>query len=116
MTKGGDFQKIIDHYQALIQQTPDNIELATNLAWCYERVGDYRNAIYEFHRALDLSESDFNARYGLGLALLGEGKRREALKQFELARASIVKESSDRSAVIMLSKQVEVLVRRLSGS
>lgn len=116
MAKVGDFQGIIDHYQQLIQQTPDDIGLVTNLAWCCERAGQYPDAIRELHRALDLSEKDFNVHYGLGLALLGKGKRQEALNQLKLARDWVASESSDRSEIVMLSKQVEVLVRRLSRS
>lgn len=116
MTKAGDFREIIDHYQELIQQTPNDIGLITNLAWCYERAGQYHDAIQEFHRALDLSKRDFNVHYGLGLALFGSGQQQEALDQLELARDLVVSESSDRSEIIMLSKQVEVLVRRLTRS
>lgn len=116
MTEAGDFQKIIDHYQDLVHQTPDDIKLATNLAWCFERAGQYCDAIREFHRALALSQKDFNVRYGLGLALLGNGQQHEALDQFKLARDLVASESFDRSEIVMLSKQVEVLVRRLNRS
>jgi Flp pilus assembly protein TadD len=116
MTKASDYNKIIEHYQELIRQTPADVGLLTNLAWSYERSGQYSKAIEEFRRALDLSEKDVNAHYGLGLALLGEGQRQEARDQFELARDLVASESSDRSEVVTLSKQVEVLVRRLSGS
>jgi tetratricopeptide (TPR) repeat protein len=116
MTKAIDFHKIIDHYQELIQQTPDDIGLVTNLAWCYERVGQYHDAIQMFHRALGLSQKDFNVHYGLGLALLGNGQQQEALEQFELSRDLVASESSERSEIIMLCKQVEVLVRRLNRS
>lgn len=116
MTRVDDFQGTIDHYRELIRQSPDDMGLITNLAWCYERAGQYHDAIQEFHRALDLDVRNFNVHYGMGLALLGEGRKQEALRHFELARDLVASESSDRSEIVMLTKQVEVLVRRLSRS
>lgn len=114
MPSADDFQIVIDHYHERLRQTPGDAELITNLAWSYERIGQYHEAIQEFHRALDINPDDFNAHYGLGLALLGDGQQQAALDQFVLARDLVASKSTDRSEVAMFSQQVEILIRRLS--
>ncbi|MBN1311259.1 MAG: tetratricopeptide repeat protein [Anaerolineae bacterium] len=114
MTGANDFAKVIEHYNSMVHQNPDDVMWLTNLAWSYERIGQYQEAIQQFRRALDVSQNDFDAHYGLGLALLSDGRPQEALEEFVRARDLVVEESTDRSKIVMLSKQVEVLIRRLS--
>jgi tetratricopeptide (TPR) repeat protein len=113
-TRTNAYQDVIDQYHTDLHHNPDIAGLVTNLAWAYERMGHYRQAIQHFHRALELDPNDFHARYGLGLALLGEKQQQDALEQFALARDLAVSKSTNRSELVTLSKQVDVLLRRLS--
>jgi tetratricopeptide (TPR) repeat protein len=114
VSEANELQRVIEHYNSMVHQNPDDIVWITNLAWSYERIGQYQEAIREFRRVLDVNESDIDAHYGLGLALLGDNQPQEALAQFVRARDFAMTESADRSKIAMLSKQVEVLIRRLS--
>lgn len=114
MTRTNEYQDVIDQYHIDLHHNPGDAGLVTNLAWAYERVGQYRKAIQHFHRALELDPNDFHARYGLGLALLGEKQQQDALEQFALARDLAASKSTNRSELVTLSKQVEILFRRLS--
>ena len=114
MTGPNELKKVIEHYNAMVRENPDDVVWMTNLAWSYERIGQYQEAIQQFQRALDVNEADFDVHYGLGLALLGDDRPQEAHEQFVRARDLVMTESTDRSEIVMLSKQVEVLIRRLS--
>lgn len=114
-TTNNDYYAAIDRYHELLHQTPNDIGLLLNLAWSYERVGQYAEAVQQFRRALDLNEKSFDAYYGLGLALMGSGAKRDALTAFKKARDLAMSESDDRSQMVMVAKQVEVYIHRLGG-
>jgi len=98
-----------------VRQNPYDIRVLTNLAWSYERAGEYPQAVQQFRQALSLDQNDVNALYGLGLALLGNGQQREALEVLEQAHR-LAAESDDRSYMVTVQHQVEVLFRRYRGS
>ena len=106
------FQKTIERYHDLIRQNPDDVGLLTNLAWSYERAGQYQEAIQHFRRASELNPQDYNVYYGLGLALMGHGQRQEALKAFLRAR-DLAHEGTDHSTMVIVAKQVESISHRL---
>lgn len=114
MIQLNEYQHVIDQYSSDLQQSPGEVRLMLNLAWGHERIGQYGKAVQHFHRALDRDPNDFHAHYGLGLALLGQGHQQDALEQFVLARDLATSKSTNRSEIATLSKQVEVLIRRLS--
>ena len=115
MTTNNDYLAAIDRYHELLHQTPNDIGLILNLAWSYERVGQYAESVQQFRRALDLNEKSFDAYYGLGLALMGSGASRDALTAFKKSRELAMSESVDRSEMVMISKQVDVYINRLGG-
>lgn len=49
----------------------------------YRGVGLFREAIAEYHRALDLAPHFYDIRNRLGICLREEGKKKEALKEFQ---------------------------------
>lgn len=114
MTISEDIQKAITYYQDLVTQNPDDQDVLLNLAWSYERAGEYGQSIEQFHRVLDLDERDSRAYYGLGLALTGDGQYDEAIKSFVRAR-ELASESDDHSYIVVVDRQVEAYLRRLQA-
>lgn len=114
MTLAEDLHHAIDHYHDLLRQAPNDLGLLINLAWSYERTGQYPEAIQEFRRAIDFNGADYNAHYGLALALMGNGQLPQARSEFQRAR-DLAGESNDRSAIVVLSKQIDSISHRLGN-
>ena len=112
MTAADELQQVIDRYHDLLRQAPNDLGLLINLAWSYERAGQYPEAIQQFRRALELNPQDYNAHYGLGLALMGNGQAQQALAEMLRAR-DLVADSNDRSAMVILTRQVDSIRHRL---
>lgn len=112
MSMQDELQITIDRYHELLRLTPNDSGLVTNLAWSYERAKSYVEAIQGFRRALELNPNDYDAHFGLGLALMGIGDhtaaRDELIRSKELAR-----DNADRSTMAIISKQVESIARRM---
>jgi tetratricopeptide (TPR) repeat protein len=113
MATAVNFQVLIDQYHELVHQSPNDIGILTNLAWCYERTGQYKEAIQQFQRALELNKHDFNVLYGLGLSFMGDRQYNDAANAFKKALNFASSESNDRSQVTIIAKQVETLLHRL---
>jgi Flp pilus assembly protein TadD len=114
MSMSDDLHQLIDRYHDLIHQAPNDLGLLINLAWSYERAGQYPEAIQQFHRALELSPQDYNAHYGLALAYMGNSQDKQALVEFQRAR-DLSGEADNRSAMVITSKQVDSISRRLGS-
>jgi Flp pilus assembly protein TadD len=113
MSMADDLQITIDRYHDLLHQSPNDLGLLINLAWSYERSGQFPESIQQFRRALELSPRDYNAHYGLGLALMGNRQHQQALAEMTQAR-ELASESDDRSATVILARQVDSISHRLS--
>jgi tetratricopeptide (TPR) repeat protein len=98
-------------YRLLVEKNPDDVRLQTNLAWSYERVMEFKQAIEEFRRALKIDPMHTDAQYGLGLALLGNHQIEEALESFERAR-KLANQSEDRGYMAVVHHHVDVFFRR----
>jgi Flp pilus assembly protein TadD len=115
MTNSDELHKVIDHYHDLLRQAPNDLGLLINLAWSYERAGQFPEAIQQFRRALEFNTHDYNAHYGLGLACMGNGQIQEARAEFQQAR-DLAADSDDRSAIVVISRQIDSISHRLGGS
>ncbi len=115
MSAKKELQQAIDRYHELLRQSPNDVGLVTNLAWSYERAGEYPEAVQGFQRALELQVNDHNVYYGLGLALMGSGRLPEAREALERAE-SVAREYADRSTMVVVGSQVKSLIRRMEGS
>lgn len=106
-----EFQKAIDRYHELARQNPYDVRILTNLAWSYERAGEYPQAVQQFKQALDVDQNYVDAQYGLGLALLGNGQHQEALEALKRAY-QLAASAEDRGYMVTVQHHVEVLHRR----
>jgi Flp pilus assembly protein TadD len=109
-----DLHRAIDHYHELLHQAPNDLGLLVNLGWSYERAGQYPEAIQQFRRALEFNSRDYNAHYGLGLALMGNGQNDRALAEFNEARA-LAADSDDRGAIVIIARQIDSIANRLAS-
>lgn len=105
------WQQSIDRYHDRVRQNPYDVQILTNLAWSYERAGEYPQAIQQFKQALSLDQNSTDAQYGLGLALLGNDQHQEALQALERAH-SLAVESDNRGYMVIVQHHCEVLFRR----
>lgn len=115
MNKSEELHQVIDHYHDLLRQAPNDLGLLINLAWSYERAGQFPEAIQQFRRALELNSRDYNAHYGLGLACMGNGQMQEARAEFQQAR-DLAADSDDRSAIVIISRQIDSIGHRLGSN
>ena len=107
-----DLHRAIDRYHELLHQAPNDLALLVNLAWTYERAGQFPEAIQEFRRALDFNARDYNAHYGLALAFMGNGQVQQARTEFQRAR-ELAADSTDRSATVVITRQIDSIAHRL---
>lgn len=114
MTITEDLHRTIDHYHDLLRQAPNDLGLLINLAWSYERAGQFPEAIQEFKRAIEFNTNDYNAHYGLALAFMGNGQSQQAQAEFQRAR-ELAADSNDRSATVVLSRQIDSIEHRLGS-
>jgi len=110
-----DYHKVIDQYHELSRQNPYDVRILTNLAWAYERAGEFPQAVQQFRQALDLDQNYTDAQYGLGLALLGNGQNQDALQVLERA-SQLASHSEDRSYMVTVQHHVDVYHRRFGTS
>ena len=108
---GQEYRQAIAHFGHLVEREPYDVRFHTNLAWGYERIGEFGTAVEKFRHALEIDPDSIDAHYGLGLALLGSGEVQRALEELELAR-QLSRRSEDRSYMVVLQHHVDVLHRR----
>lgn len=105
-----EWQHAIARYHQLVAEQPHDVRLLTNLAWSYERAGEYTQAVEHFKKALTLDQDYTDASYGLGLALLRNGQRQEALQALERAHA-LAGASEHRGFTVIVQHHCRVLIR-----
>jgi Flp pilus assembly protein TadD len=69
------------------QQQPDDPHIIDTLGWVHYKRGSYSLARNEFTQAVQKQGEMPVLRYHLALALYGEGKKQEAIKELEKALA-----------------------------
>ena len=106
MAASEELQKLIERYSDLLAENPDDVDKLINLAWSYERAGDYQQAVGYFRQAIERDPQNHDAYYGLGLALLGDGQVEEGLQALEKAR-DLAQNAEDRGETVIVSQQVE---------
>ena len=67
------------------QQQPDNVHIIDTLGWVHYKRGSFGLARNEFMQAVQRQEDMPILRYHLALALYGEDKKQEAIKELEKA-------------------------------
>jgi Flp pilus assembly protein TadD len=67
------------------QQQPDNVHIIDTLGWVHYKRGSFSLARSEFMQAVAKDENMPILRYHLALALYGEGKKAEAIRELEKA-------------------------------
>ena len=78
----GNFPRAIDHFQHVLDVSPDYSLAAYQLGLSYARAGDMTSAIQTLQRALQLDPTNFSAAYNLGAAYTHQGKIAEAAAAF----------------------------------
>ena len=115
MRTADELEVALDYFNNLIQQNPQDATALTNLAWVYERAGDYDQAIEYFQRALGLDQDNIDTNYGLGLALMGSNQPKQAMTAFRRA-AELAQNSNDRARLVTVLRQVEAHSDRIQPS
>ncbi len=82
-----DYKAALLEYQAIIRERPDLWSGHYDAARCYAALGDLRNAETEFLTTVQLKPDTAHAYQGWGRVLVREGKRDQALAEFEKAKA-----------------------------
>jgi arylsulfatase A-like enzyme/lipoprotein NlpI len=77
-----DFPKAIDHFQRVLEVSPDYSLAVYQLGLSYARAEDMTRAIQTLKRALQLDSTNFSAAYNLGAAYMHEGNTPEAAAAF----------------------------------
>ena len=106
MRTADELEVALDYFNNLIHQNPQDATALTNLAWVYERAGDYNQAIEYFQRALGLEQDNIDTNYGLGLALMGNNQPEQARAAFSRA-AELAQKSDDHALLVTVLRQVE---------
>jgi tetratricopeptide (TPR) repeat protein len=83
-------QKALEYANAGLQLTPDYADLVDTRGAIYTALEQYKNAVSDFHHALDLYPADASqvaaTRFRLGKSLAKLGQAGDARQEFELAR------------------------------
>lgn len=83
----GDNTTAIDHFTAIIDQSPDFAEAWNARATAFYNVGDFGPSVGDIARVLTLNPRHFGALSGLGMILEESGKTERALKVYKAALA-----------------------------
>jgi tetratricopeptide (TPR) repeat protein len=83
----GDNEAAIEHFTALIDQTPDFAEGWNARATAYYNVGEFGPSVADIAQTLTLNPRHFGALSGLGLILEETGKTERALEVYKAALA-----------------------------
>ncbi len=76
--RSGEWEKVIDHYEALLTDSEGDARIYNNLAWAYHSVGDSR-ALELARKAADLTPYDGNVLDTLGWILVKKGDSSKAV-------------------------------------
>lgn len=75
----GEYQKAITVYE---QIEPKNAETYSAIANCYRQLGDFKNAIVNYKKALKITPDDSENYYALGVAYLESNNLKQAKESF----------------------------------
>ena len=81
-------------YQTVLEQTPDNHDVRTDMATAYLNTGNPMQGVTEIKRVLEADPTHLNARFNYGLMLTWINRPEQAIEQFEQVK-TLVDESSD---------------------
>jgi tetratricopeptide (TPR) repeat protein len=115
MRTADELEVALDYFNNLVHQNPQDATALTNLAWGYERAGDYDQAIDHFKQALELEPDNIDTNYGLGLALMGSNQPEQAINAFKRA-AELAQHSNDHALLVTVLRQVEAHSDRIQPS
>ncbi len=101
-SKDGDLGEALRLAMIAKQQQPDNAHIIDTLGWVHYKRGSYSLARSEFMQAVQKQEDMPVLRYHLALALYGEGKKEEAIKELEktLAQDKPFQEKDEAAALL----------------
>ena len=83
--RGGDFERALFHYRAVLDRNELNAEAHNNLGLLYQEKGLLAEAVTSFERAINIDEGYAKAHNNLGVVRLSEGKVDAATAEFRLA-------------------------------
>jgi len=85
LTRKGELDEAIAHFQTALQINPDYAEAHYNLAEALLKKGGMDEAIFHYQAALRINPGYFDARNNLGNALMRTGRVDEAITHYERA-------------------------------
>jgi predicted Zn finger-like uncharacterized protein len=83
LREGGDVEVALDLYGRVVAEDPENAEALTGRGLCYLDLASYAPAVASFKAALRLAPRDPDALLGLAETYRFEGKKTEAVRQYE---------------------------------
>jgi tetratricopeptide (TPR) repeat protein len=83
LTRLGNLQEAIRHWQRALRLNPDYAEAHDNLGCALSQMGRVQDAIKEFEAALRIRPDYADAHFNLGVALAKTGKIEEAIAHYE---------------------------------
>ena len=81
----GNYAEALVFLERAAIQSPDNVDMLTDLGICLIGLSDYERAEDVLSRSLELDPSDWQANYNLGLSYHYRGQRENALKYYRQA-------------------------------
>ncbi len=95
-----------EDYRAEAAASPSNAQAQANLGWGYYAKGKYDEAVAQFNKALQVDRDNFDAAYGLGLALRKIDKKDEALSALEHA-LTLAANTENKARTDMLERMID---------
>ncbi len=79
----GDYADALDHFDHIVEQTPEFAEGWNKRATVYYLLGEYAASMRDVQRTLELEPRHFGALSGMGLIFMATGNEQAALQAFE---------------------------------
>lgn len=81
----GKYESARKHFERATAYNPDNLSAWTNLGYAYLKLRENQKSEQAFGKALGIGSTDVRANTGLGRALYGQGKYKQALRYLDRA-------------------------------
>jgi protein O-mannosyl-transferase len=85
LSRAGQLQEAIDHYERAVQIKPDYEEARSNLAFCLLHTGRLQSAIEQLEEFVQIDPRSVEAHFNLGIALAQAGRIEDAIGHYQEA-------------------------------
>jgi outer membrane protein OmpA-like peptidoglycan-associated protein/tetratricopeptide (TPR) repeat protein len=76
------YSEAVESYEKLLQRTPDNEYLIQQIAYCYQKMGSYQNALFYYEKHVQSKRARYEDFYQYALLLLSDEQFDQAIQEF----------------------------------